>query len=209
MTDHYILISESIVGVHAKKSSAKEVYKTFAITFPVSSAKTLSGDYEISIPITKEREAKGSLRRKYEEIIEIHNGSKSDSSFRSSHILIGHDSDKNGNLMATTIRKTLLAMGVPDDDLVRIPLTEWGYIGIQCFIEEKKIPGYLEYKSLDKKFIAHQKPATNKAAGLIKQASLKYAYQFSGKKIEGIFEQEHIDSKGTSTATTTVKFMEE
>jgi len=211
MKDHYILVSESNVGIHRRESTEQEVYISIPLIFPINASRGENGKYMVVASSSGEikEEEKKPLRKKYDQIVKLFKEAKRSQEYRDSIILMAHDDDPQGHLMSLATRKALVELGIPKTNLVRMPLTEWGYLGFTSFIEEKNIQGYLEAISREKSIIASQKGKLSKPVGITKQVSLKYTYLFKDKKIEGLFDLEHIDSKGTSTATVLVKFMEE
>ena len=211
MRDHYILISESKVGIHAKESTVQETYISIPLTFPINASRQSCGKYSLTPSEFQEipEEKKGALRKKYEYIKKVFDSAEKSKEYTSSIVLIAHDNDTMGDLMALSVRDALMAAGVPRDKLMRLPLTEWGYLGFSPFLDENNIQGYLKLKAEEKPVIALQRGKLSRTAGITKQVSLKYIYNLRDKKIEGIFDLDHISQDGTSTATVAVKFMEE
>ena len=172
-----LLIAESNIGYHSMNNKC---IREYALVF-----------------IPKIVEEKG----KYKAVINLENNETmkeilEEYSSGNCRILLGFDLDENGELMAQALRDFLLTKQVNKNDLIRMPLTEDGYIAMCDFLD---ISDYLRYRYLQQKLTNLTKK--NKSKLNIRQIlSLKYLYMRRAKTIH-LEENTEINLQGTSTFT--------
>lgn len=172
-----LLIAESTIGYH---SMSNKYVQEYALVF-----------------IPKIVEEKG----KYKAVVNLENNETmkeilTEYGKGNCRILIGFDLDENGELMAHALRDFLLKHQVSENDLIRMPLTEDGYIAMCNFLD---IDDYLRYRFLQQKFTLLAKK--NKSKLNIRQIlSLKYLHIRKSKTIH-LEENTEINLEGTSTFT--------
>lgn len=184
----YILISESKVGVHAK--APFEEFRMFAFTFVPRVTKDRAGRFSFTTNV------QGIAA--FAEAVALYKntlGSGADPI-----ILVGYDLDLMGEAMSAALKENLIMAGVDPFDIIRMPLTEKGYVMMKMF------PDLTEYKKflyLDHLYMKHARSALPKGSrvfGIRKTMAIRYLCRHRGAtfnlaKIPGV------NSKGTSMAT--------
>lgn len=172
-----LLIAESIIGYHSMSNKYVQEYALVFIPRIVEE----QGSYKAVINLENNETIK-------EILMEYVKGN--------CRILLGFDLDENGELMAQALRDFLLTKQVNKDDLIRMPLTEDGYIALCDFLD---ISDYLRYRYLQQKFTNLIKRIKSKL-NIRQILSLKYLYIRRGKTIH-LEENAEVNLQGTSTFT--------
>lgn len=172
-----LLIAESTIGYH---SMSNKYVQEYALVF-IPKIIEENGKYKAVINLENNETMK-------EILIEYEKGN--------CRILLGFDLDENGELMAQALRDYLLSKQVNRNDLIRMPLTEDGYIAMCDFLD---ISDYLRYRYLQQKFTNSIKKIKSKL-NIRQILSLKYLHIRKQKTIH-LEENTEINLKGTSTFT--------
>lgn len=193
MKKHYILISESKIGVHSKNHDGQRLpFEIFDLPF---------------IPNTKIEEG-GNIKffvadqnTMFQEVVARY--------FNLEHeydvtILVGYDLDFMGEIMSSAAREILISKGVKKNKIIRTPLTQHGYIAIKDFCD---VEAYKKYLFLQDQFIIKQKRSGIKnPIGFQKVSSLELLKKYSGKTTW--VNSDASSRLGTSTITCITKFLE-
>jgi len=177
-----ILFSESNLGFHSKTEQNCQV---IPLVFIPEIKKDESGKYFAYINLSNNQKIKPLFN---EGIVE-------DGIF-----LLGYDLDENGEFMAHALKNFLISKGVKENQIIRTPLTENGYIATSDFLNIDK---FLEYKIIDKEFQNEIKKNLGFNMTFNDVMSLVYLDRKKGKtlSLDGDGLHEKINLQGTSTIT--------
>jgi len=194
----YLLFSESDIGIHKKKSN-DEVVILFSLRFPpkVVSKKSSFGDVLLHF---KNNLAKNDTYSKalatYESLV-----SSPDNHIK---VLLGFDSDETGEAMAISLKENLIRDGVNRLDIIRMPLSENGYIVVR---KHSKSEQYKKFLSLQEDLMKRlRRKKIKRSGGFAKIISLLTIIKH--KNITLPFRHKGVvDTHGTSTATVITKIL--
>ena len=176
-----ILFSESILGFHSK---TEEDCQMIPLVFIPEIKKDETGKYFAYINLSNNQKIKPIFNESIENIF----------------FLLGYDLDENGEFMAHALKNFLISKGVNENQIIRTPLTEDGYIAISDFLNIEK---FLEYKIIDKEFQSEIKKSLGFNMTINDVLSLVYLDRKKGKtlSLDGDGLNEKINLQGTSTIT--------
>lgn len=182
----YLVVSESAIGVHSKV--LYETFKMYAISFLVH----VEYDQKSGKYVAKNTMKSNSV---FQELLsDYYDGIKQ---YDEVFILLSHDLDVQGEIMAETFREYLIAEGVPEKNIMRTPLTQEGYIAAVPFTNLEKYKRFLYLQQEFTNMLKRQKSEV--VAGFRKVLALKYLSSSKGKQFH--IDMPHINIRGTSTVT--------
>jgi hypothetical protein len=184
----YILISESLVGIHKPDPSWEEDIRSYALVFPPKAS-----------PDSPLQDLRGNST--FRQIVKEAKKLKAAGKFGG--FLVGYDLDFSGEVMAASMKDSLMKESFEEKEIIRCPLTQDGYIFLKGWPD---ISPLIEYSNLEKRFIALQKEAGLSPVGLEKALSLKALINFGGRSIS-INAPDTNPENGTSLATVLHKVM--
>ena len=191
----YLLFTESDIGIHKKEAASNEQIELSVLTFPLHVIKK-DKEYSFSVNLFNNTTYSSALNRYFHAI--------KDALYADVQILIGYDIDESGEGMSEAIRSNLIEDGVPSEKILRMPLTEKGYVVLKNFSETGSYKRYLYLQQ--ELMLKLRRMKVKKNVGFSKIMSLKHAVRSRGKtpslKHHGV-----VDPNGTSTATVVTKFI--
>lgn len=116
---------------------------------------------------------------------------------RGKTFLIGFDLDENGELMAHSLKNFLIEKGIKQEDIIRTPLTEDGYIATNSFLD---ISGYAKFRYYQEEFLKELRRAKLPRMTIMDLLALKYLNEKKGKDMV-LSNYKKINFNGTSTVT--------
>ncbi len=118
---------------------------------------------------------------------------------KDSIILIGYDLDENGELMAQAMREYLITRGISNENILRTPLTEDGYVVSVDFLD---IQDYMKFRYYQNLFLKRLSLKKLSKLSVLDFLSIKYLFEKANKKIElEKIENKIINLNKTSTMT--------
>ena len=110
-------------------------------------------------------------------------------------IILAHDCDEQGQLMASLIYHSFLKLGVSDDKLIRMPLTDKGIGYVGNFYSMEELTKLKNYYILERLYINK-----TKGVGFKKSMILKHLFKLSRKAPRTHLVQNK-NKNGTNTVT--------
>lgn len=192
---HYIVIAESKIGIHSNNGLSKDGHTMYALTFPVIIGKF--GEEYASMTTLKSNST-------FKEIVKQYKTFPAEKCF----ILLSHDLDENGELMAEALKDNLCDAGVNPLHIFRTPLTEKGYIGVRQFVSSPSFKAFLYHQQ---EIMKRLKNAGLPTMGISKILALKYLSKNQEPKFKiGVLAKGALtgaDPRGTSTATAIQQYL--
>lgn len=188
---HFILISESDVGVHSKDENGEQLpFTIIALSFYPNVKKENSEI--LFVPPDK--------NDKFIHLIQLYHRLQAEYDVK---VMLGYDLDLMGELMSCSLKEALLLKGVNEKDIYRTPLTEKGYIAFSAFSDCSKHKRYLYLQ--DQFLIKQKKQNSHKVVGFQKAIALDVLHKYKGRK--SLVDTEISSASGTSIITVVSKFI--
>lgn len=185
-----ILFSESNIGIHRLKDTDTEEFRVLVLTFPSKVAKQ-ENKIVFSTNLHKNHVVTEAVSLYLKE-----------RASREVFILVGYDSDENGEVMSSALRGNLMALGVDPAIIVRTPLTFERYIVLRRFAETGLYRLFLNFQQEFSSILRLNNIRKN--VGFAKSISLMHIFENRGKRF-AIDENDGVNLVGSSTATLITK----
>jgi len=191
MKSRIILVSESDIGIHSKAGEKRIDTHVIPMSF-FPNIKHEGGKNIISVDSEKAKE-----------VVDFYHTYKKKG--YSVTIFVGFDIDLSGEIMSSSLRDFLILHKISKEDIIRTPLTQYGYLAFRDFIN---IDNYIEYLALQQDFLSFQKKhGLKKPVGFQKAIALNILQKYKNKKSK--LSTNISSSNGTSTVTVVSKFLSE
>ena len=114
-------------------------------------------------------------------------------------MIFGHDADEYGQLIASIMYHIFKEMGVRDELMIRMPLTEKGIGMVSTFYSRKELDGFKSFYALDRLFMN-----SHRGLGIRKALMLRHLYHTSALPLHRV---SNLNPNGTNTVTYVTKIL--